>query len=351
MRKVEYKSAWAAGLAGGLAMAAALLTAACGEQTTPAASTAPRYAERLILQEQTIPDLKPVTATITSRDQAEARARLGGLLAVMSVRAGDVVRRGQLIGRVIDPQVGFQTQAYGAQIAAAQAQAEQAQAELGRTRDLFDKGVYAKARLDQQVAAARSAEGALHAARAQRAASAALGGEGAILAPADGQVLRADVPAGSVVTPGQSVATVTSGPMVIRVEVPEADAHALSVGASVPVSAPQLRLAGASAVVTQIYPAVAGGQVTVDLTAPGLGQTMVGQRAVISLTIGRRNALVLPRRFIATRDGVDYARVLGADGAAIDVPVQLAPGPTADTAEALSGVAPGDVLVRGGAGQ
>jgi RND family efflux transporter MFP subunit len=220
MRKVEYKLAWATGLAGALAMAAALLTAACGEQTTPAASIAPRFAERLTLQKQTIPDFKPVTATITSRDQAEARARLGGLLAVMSVRAGDAVRRGQLIGRVIDPQVGFQTEAHGAQIAAAQAQAEQAQAELGRTRDLFDKGVYAKARLDQQVAAARSALGALNAARAQRAASAALGGEGAIIAPADGQVLRADVPAGSVVTPGQSVATVTAGPMVIRVEVP-----------------------------------------------------------------------------------------------------------------------------------
>ena len=335
----------------GLALTGALLASACGDHRVPADQTAQRYAEQLTLQEQTIPDFKPVTATITSRDQAEARARLGGLLAVMSVRAGDVVRRGQLIGRVIDPQVGFQTQAYDAQIAAAQAQAEQAQAELGRTRDLFDKGVYAKARLDQQVAAARSAAGALNAARAQRAASAALGGEGAILAPADGQVLQSRRPgrigchAGPVRRHGHGGADGHQGRS-------PRGRRARAVGRHIGPSgrAANSALLDTSAVVTQVYPAVTGGQ---GDGRPHGARSWAGHGRPAG---GHRHhhrppqCVVLPRRFIATRDGVDYARVLGADGVATMCRSSSRPAPTADTTGGpLRPVPPGDVLVRGGA--
>jgi RND family efflux transporter MFP subunit len=330
-----------------LAIAGALLVAGCGGDRTPTHAASARYAERFQVRAQTIADLKPVTATITSRDQAEARARIGGLLVSMSVKEGDIVHRGQLIGRVIDPQIGFQTQAYGAQIDAAAAESARAQAELARTRDLYVNGVYAKARLEQVTAQARAAAGALNAARAQRSASAAAGAEGAILAPADGRVLRADVPAGSVVTVGQSIATVTAGQSVIRVAVPEADAHGLAVGQTLSITPNALDPGLVTATVAQVYPAVVAGQVTADLTAPGLDRTLVGQRIGVNLPIGSRPALVVPRRFIVTRAGVDYAVVLAADGSSMEVPLQLAPGPTADTAEALSGLTAGDVLVRG----
>jgi hypothetical protein len=43
-----------------------------------------------------------------------------------------------------------------------------------------------------------------------------------VVAPATGRVLRADVPAGSPVAPGMVVAVVTSGPVVLRLDLPEA---------------------------------------------------------------------------------------------------------------------------------
>ena len=200
-------------------VAAVAVLAACGARHETAAPT-PVKGERYVMRLQTVPDLKPVAATVTSRDIAEARARIGGTIVKLNVKEGDLVRRGQVIAVVADDRIGLETQAYEAQVQAASAQNVNAQAELTRTRDLYAYGVYSKSRLDQVEAAAKAASGALSAARAQRAASAERGAQGAIIAPSDGRVLKADVPKGTVVVPGQSVATLTSGPLVLRVEFP-----------------------------------------------------------------------------------------------------------------------------------
>ena len=327
------------------ALGAGLLLSACGpaKPVAPAAAQAPA-AGRLQVQLQTVADLKPVPATLTTRDMADARARISGTLVRLLVKAGDVVRQGQLIATVKDDRLAFQTGAYDAQVSAAAAQAAAAQADLARTRDLFSHGVYAQARLDQVEAQSKSANGALAAARAQRAASAEQGAQGAVLAPASGRVLTADVPAGSVVMPGQSIAKITAGPVVVRIELPEAEAQALKVGDLVQLTAEDLHGAVGQGVIAQIYPDVTAGQVTADVTAPGLPQDLVGQRVRAQIKIGQRKALVISRRYIATRFGVDYVSIVRADGTASETPVQTTAGPSADQAEILSGLRAGDTL-------
>lgn len=331
--------------AAALIMAAGLLAAGCrpSRPASPPPLTAP-VAGRLTLKSQAVDDLKPVPGVLTTRDMADARARIGGVLTTLSVKAGDTVRRGQLIGRVTDARIGLQTGAYDAQMSAAAAQAAAANADLARTRDLFAHGVYAQARLDQVQAQAKAAQGALNAARAERAASAEQGAEGAILAPADGRVLTADTPAGSVVTPGQSIARITAGPVVVRITLPEGDAGALKVGDMVQLNADDLRHAATQGTVVQVYPAVTNGQVTADITAPNLPRDLVGQTVRAGVKVGQRVALVAPRRYIVTRFGVDYASLVKADGSLSETPVQTAAGPTADTVEILSGLRVGDVL-------
>ena len=327
------------------ALGAGLLLSACGpaKPVAPASIAAP-VAGRLQVQLQTVADMKPVPATLTTRDMADARARISGTLVRLLVKAGDVVRQGQLIATVKDDRLAFQTGAYDAQVSAAAAQAAAAQADLARTRDLFSHGVYAQARLDRVEAQSKSANGALAAARAQRAASAEQGAQGAVLAPASGRVLTADVPAGSVVMPGQSIAKITAGPVVVRIELPEAEAQALKVGDVVQLAAEDLHGAVSQGVIAQIYPDVTAGQVTADVTAPGLPQDLVGQRVRAQIRIGQRQALVIPRRYIATRFGVDYVTIVRADGTASEAPVQTTAGPSADQAEILSGLRAGDVL-------
>lgn len=325
-----------------LAAALLLLTAplaACSDghdagETPTAAPTGPAVA----VQTRTIADMKPVAGEITTRDLGEATARTGGTLVSLNVREGDMVRAGQVIGVVRDARIGLETASYAALVRAAEAEAARAEADLARTRRLFEQGVYARARLDQVEAAARAAQGQLEAVQAQRAASAEVAAQGAILAPGSGRVLRADVPVGSVVMPGQSIATVTAGPLVVRVQLPEGQAGALRVGAPVELAPDGPAGARTRAAVTQVYPAVEGGQVVADIDASGLDPSLIGRRIGVRLPVGERPAIVLPRAFVSTRFGVDYVRLAGGQ----DTPVQTAPGPDADTVEILGGLREGD---------
>lgn len=327
-------------------LALTLGVAACSEKTAPPpAPPASAEGARLTLRLQPVDDLKPVAASVVTRDMAEARARIGGTLTELKVREGDEVRKGQLIGRVSDQRLTLETTAYDAQAAAAAAEAARASAELSRVQVLYDKGFYAKARLEQAQAAARAAEGMAAAARAQRAASAEMGSQGAILAPSSGRVVRADVPAGSVVAGGQSVATITSGEPLLRLELPEGQARALKVGEQAPVSADDLPGLAAYGTVVQIYPSVTGGQVTADLRVEGLRADLIGQRVRVQVKVGERDALVVPEAYAATRFGLDFVRLVGPDGAAREVAVQATPAPTKGQVEILSGAQAGDVLV------
>lgn len=333
---------------------AALALSACGsqpEQGEAAASLPAGNAVRLVPTE--IADMKVVGAEIGTRDQAEVLARIPGILTSISVRAGDMVQKGQRIGMIVDSRLGYETSAYGAQIAAAQAEAARANGDLARIRDLYNNGVYAKARLDQAVAAARAADAQVAAARAQQGASASLAGQGALIAPASGRVLRADIPAGSVVVPGMSTATVTAGPPVLRLMLPESVAGQVRPGARVIVNDTALNDAGVpfgsrQGSVTQVYPAITGGQVRVDATLPGLSTQFVGRRVSASVEIGTRKALVVPRMFVTTRYGIDQVQVVSEGKRLSTVPVQIAP--TADRAmvEILSGVSAGDTLFAPG---
>jgi RND family efflux transporter MFP subunit len=327
------------------ALGASLLLSGCGQpkSSAPVAEAAPA-AGRLQVQLQTVADLKPVPATLTTRDMADARARISGILVRLLVKDGDMVRQGQLIATVRDDRIAMQTGAYDAQVSAAAAQAAAAQADLARTRDLFSHGVYAQARLDQVEAQAKSANGALAAARAERSASAEQGAQGAVLAPASGRVLVADVPAGSVVMPGQSIARITAGPVVVRIELPEGEAGALKVGDTVQLAAEDLRNTASQGTIVQVYPSVTNGQVIADVSAPGLPENLIGQRVRAKIKVGERQALVIPRRYIATRFGVDYVRVVRPDGTGSETPVQTTDGPTINQAEILAGIRAGDVL-------
>jgi len=324
---------------------AALTLAACGGEPArePAAAALPA-SDTLRLAPSEIADTKAVGAEIATRDQAEVLARIPGILAALSVRAGDMVEKGQRIGMIVDSRIGYEISAYGAQVAAAEAEAERANADFARIRDLYGNGVYAKARLDQAEAAARAADAQLAAARAQHGASASVAGQGALVAPASGRVLRADIPAGAPVAPGMSIATVTAGPSVLRLLLPESVAGQVRPGARVIVTDADLPVGSHEGHVTQVYPAITGGQVRADATLPGLTTQFIGRRVGASVEIGTRRALVAPRDFVTTRYGIDQVQVVGEGKRLSMVPVQIAP--TADPAkvEILSGVAAGDTL-------
>ena len=320
----------AGGFSGGLA--------GCGGEKAPDAPAKAAAGPRLTVVARDMPDWQSVSAEVATRDQAQVFARIPGILSSLSVRAGDEVRKGQTIGRVSDSQLGYQAGAYGAQAAAAGAQASAAQEELKRVRYLYENGVYAKSRLDQVEAAAKAAGAQVQAARAQQASVQAVAGQGIVVAPAAGRVLYADVPAGAPVTPGTVIAVVTAGPVVVRLDLPEALAAKVMPGAKVRVDG----MAG-QGTVTRVYPAVQAGQVSADVEMAGLDTRLIGRRLPAHVAAGTRHAMLVPKGFVTTRFGLDSVTVVARDGTALHVPVQTTPADDGQV-EILSGVNPGDVL-------
>lgn len=318
--------------------------AACGQKPeAPKSVAAPQGA--LTVNSAQVDDLKPVAATMTSYKMAEATARIAGTLTSLNVKEGDEVKKGQLIGWVQDSRIAPQTAAYAASAVAAEAQAAQAQAQYNRVKTLYDKGIYAKAALDQAEAAWKAAAADVKAARAQTAANAAYGDQGAVYAPDAGKVLTADVPKGAVVMAGQTIASLTSGAPVVRIELPEGQSRMLAVGQTIRLEADGREGTGA---ITRIYPSVTQGQVEADVTPAGFETLPVGARLTAWVSLGKRQAVLLPRTYVVTRYGLDYVTLVQADGTRLETTVETAPY-DAQHIEILGGLNPGDRVVAYGA--
>ena len=330
-------------LAAGILLLAVPL-ASCGTQEEAAPAAKPAEGKRLVLAFSDTVSWQDVSAEIATVDQAQVLARIPGILTTLSVREGDMVSKGQPIGRIVDNQLGYQAGAYGAQAAAAEAQASQARAELSRVRFLYQNGVYAKARLEQAEAAAAAADAQIRAARAQQSAVSAVAGQGVVIAPASGRVLRADVPAGSPVAPGMAIAVITAGPTIVRLEMPESLADKVHPGSRVTATGM------APGAVIKLYPSITAGKITVDVDMPGIDSKLIGRRVAARVETGSRKALLIPANFVTNRFGIDYVTLVGKDGSAAEVPVQIAPSGETGKVEILSGVGAGDTLLAPASG-
>lgn len=307
-----------------LFISAAFALSGCGgrpEKANEAALAPPDMAGRLVVEATLRPDIKPVSALLTNRDAGAARARIGGTLVELSVREGDLVTQGQVIAVIADERRTLEASAGASAATAAEARAIQARAELKRIEALFAQGVYAQARLDDARATARAAEAQLKAARAGSAALSEVASQGKVLAPADGRVTRAPIPAGAVVMPGDVIAEVATGRRVLRAELPEADGAGLGEGDEISISR-SLGAGPVSAKILQVYPEVQNGKIIIDIDAGGIDGGFVGMRVPAFIPVGHRASIAIPSSYVSTRFGVDYVRVVIDENIVIDAPVQ-----------------------------
>lgn len=293
-----------------------------------------------------IADRKAVFATVESVDTVTARARIGGTIGELRVDEGDAVEAGAVLAVVVDDRLAPQIGAANATAAALDAQLAQARIDLERAQDLFDRGIYPQARLDQAQTQVDVLEGQLSSARQQRAVLVQQSREGDVLAPASGRVLSVPVTSGSVVLTGEPVAVIASDLYLLRLRLPERHARSIEEGDTVEIDGGALTGSVApTGRIRQVYPQIEDGRVVADAIVEGLGDYFVGERVRVHVAVDERPAILVPAEFLVTRYGVDYARVRGADGHETDVVVQRGL-ETPDGVEILGGLNAGDVLVQ-----
>ena len=307
-------------------------------------------AETLTVAPRSVADEKAVFATVESISVVPARGRIGGIVVQLNVREGDSVTSGQAIAAVGDEKLALQMKALDAQIGALQAQSDQAQIDFDRTSGLVDHGILPRVKLDEARTALNVAQNGLRARTAERAVIQQQLNEGQVLAPSGGRVLKRLVTLGSVVLPGDPIATIAQQDFKLRLRVPERHARFLKAGDKVRVDGAEFGDQTAKfGVIDLVYPQIEDGRVVADATVQGLGEYFVGDRLRVWISGGQRTAFVIPSNFVITRFGIDYVHLRQGDQT-VDAPVQRGrelPSPDLPNGlESLSGIRPGDQLVQ-----
>lgn len=304
-----------------------------------------------VVAPQTIADEKAVFATVESANVIPARARIGGTVVQLAVQRGDEVEEGQVVATVADDKLALQMRSLDAQILGLEAALAKAKIDLDRAQELFGRGTTSKASLDAAQTAFDVATNTLKSRNAERSVIEEQVAEGKVLAPAAGRVLTVPVTAGTVIMPGESVATIAERNFVLRLHVPERHARFLKAGDRVRIDGEDLGQTGTRfGTIRLVYPQIEDGRVIADAAVPDVGDYFVGERIRVWVSAGERASVIVPGAFILTRFGIDYARVRTDAKTITDVPVQRGralPRPDMpDALEILSGLRTGDVLVR-----
>ncbi|MFZ5781195.1 MAG: efflux RND transporter periplasmic adaptor subunit [Pseudomonadota bacterium] len=302
-------------------------------------------ADQAVVVRRQVDDRKAVIATVEPVRELRARARIGGTITKLTVREGDRVEAGAQVALVVDPKLLPQLQALDSRIQAQSASLEQAQLDYGRMEQLRKSGTVSQAQLDQARTRLDMAERTLQALRSDREVVEQQTTEGAVLAPGAGRVLAVPVAVGSVVLPGETIATMAADNYILRLQLPERHARFMKAGDTILVGTRGLQQQEQEALrrgrVILVYPQIDQGRVVADAVVDGLGDYFVGERTRVYVATGKRDALVVPPAYVYRRFGVNYVKL--ADGTEVAVQTGL---PVDSGIEILSGVKEGDALAH-----
>ncbi|OEJ68420.1 efflux transporter periplasmic adaptor subunit [Magnetovibrio blakemorei] len=295
-----------------------------------------------------VEDRKSVFATVESVDVVAARARIGGTVTELLVDEGSSVQANQKIARVVDEKLALQLKSIDAQIESYRSQKDLTTTALARAEQLYASGTIPKARLDEARTNREVADRSLASAQAERQVLIQTSVEGDVLSPASGRILKVQVRKGSVILPGEPIASLAAEAYILRLQLPERHAMFISEGDEVQVaqrglgaltsdSGDKLR----SGLIRQVYPEIKQGRVSADVEVAGLGDFFVGERIRVWIGTGARPAIVVPTDFLYSRYNLTFAKL--SDGREVVVQPGL---PQSGGVEVLSGLVPGDVLAH-----
>lgn len=334
------------------------VAAAAAAPGASAASAVPRLelapADVLRVQTLTLTREVPVTGQVKAVQTAVLKAKVAGELQSLSVREGDAVRAGQVLGQIDPTELEWRLRQAQQQADASQAQLDVAERALANNRALVGQGFISPTALDTSQANANGARASWQAARSAVELARKARADASLLAPISGLVSQ------RLVQPGERL------PVDARV-LEIVDLSRLELEAAVaPQAVPQLQL-GARATLTveglatpltarvaRLNPSATAGSrtVTAYLTLdphPALRQGLFAQGQI---ELGQQRALAVPSSAIRRDQPQPYLLVLEGDQAR-QRSVSLGPSGQAGgvaMTQILSGVREGERVLAAQAG-
>jgi RND family efflux transporter MFP subunit len=184
----------------------AALLAACGSQQAPPAPPPPAVTVALPLQRDML-DWDDYVGRFEAIEDVDVKPRVSGYLQAVHFRDGDFVRAGELLFTIDARPAQAQLDQARAQLARAEATLVNARTELARSRTLAASQAASTEEVEQRLAAVRSGEADVAAARANVRAQGLTLGFTRVLSPISGRISQRRVDPGNAVTADQTVLT------------------------------------------------------------------------------------------------------------------------------------------------
>jgi RND family efflux transporter MFP subunit len=262
--------------------------------------------------------------TVEAIRQTEISAQVAGRVTMLAVKAGDAVRRGQVLLRIDAEVADRQEEASRAQVAQADAQLDGARAEFERSERLYAKRYLSQAAMDRARERLRSATAQADAMRAQAGVTGAGVGFHTVGAPYDAIVAAVAVERGDLALPGRPLLTLFD-PAALRVaaRVPESVLPLVKRDAAVRVELPNASLAARQQTIAHatllptVDPQSHSAQLRVDLPRPPGVEP--GQYARVELTLqsaAKAAAAVVPRSAVISRSELEAVYIVDDQGRA-----------------------------------
>jgi RND family efflux transporter MFP subunit len=324
-----------------IVIAAALAWVACGsgEKGKESATETVRGVQMDAVRFESLPDVYEATGTVRSATTSEIAAQISGTVLEMRVKAGDRVRRGQVLAVLDDrtpraqlaaAQAGVEEASQGAaeieqSLQASAADRQFAEATYKRYQGLLEKNSVSKQEFEgaeSRYKAALANERAMqakqkqveargHQATSQKESAQAVFSYSRVVSPIDGVVAARSVDVGTVVMPGAPLLTVED-PSRYRLEasIPEQYISKVNVGMTAAVDAGRGKFDGR---VAEIVPSAdtASRTFLVKIDLPRDSGCRSGEYGTASFAIGQAKRLTVPRQALVDHGQLEGVFVIG----------------------------------------
>ena len=333
-----------------------------GPQGPPAVGIAP--AER-----RSVTETAEFVGRIEAIGRVDLRARVTGFIQEIAFREGQEVKAGDVLFRLERPPFEAEVARAQAQVASAEAELTNARIALNRARELVRTAAGTQVRVDDALAAERSANAGLLGAQAQLRAAQINLGYTEITAPIAGKIGRVTYTVGNTVSPSsQPLATIVSqDPMRVAFPVSlrsgnelreryagRGGVEAVRVRTTLPNGQPYPQVGRIDFIDPQVDRNTDTVLVRASMPNPTIGDGTGDRRLIdgmfVSAVIEGAEpvpAVVIPRAAVAQDQGGSFVFVVGADNVAQRRPVRLGRG-TAELAVVENGLQPGENVITEG---
>lgn len=292
------------------------------------------------VQETESSDLKAVPAVVESVHRAFARTRIGGTVDGLSITEGVHISAGDVIAIIVDPKQPLDIASLDAKLKSLEYELNLAATQKKRMEALKKENVTSQSALDKATTAVSVLENNIKGLQAEREKLMTTKGEGRVLAPLSGKVLKILVTNGSVVLPGDVIAEMGVEGMILRLSVPERHANFIEVGQEVKIQDPKTAHPDEIGEIQKIYPKLEQGRIIVDVSVPSLHKDApIGQLYTVMIPTAKRKTIIIPLSFIKKRYGISYVTLKGGKEVVIQSGQQ-----TDEDIEILSGLEANDVI-------